>query len=59
MSSAENSKSPATGEDGRLVVAETIAACVSNENGENGENGYVAVRPNDGNLPVYRVFPWA
>lgn len=53
MSSAENSKSPATGEDGRLVVAETIAACVSNE------NGYVAVRPNDGNLPVYRVFPWA
>ena len=56
MSSAENSKSPATGEDGRLVVAETIAACVSNEN---GENGYVAVRPNDYNLPVYRVFPWA
>jgi len=48
-----NDKDPPTGQDGRLVVATLVAAYVSDE------NGHIAVRVDDPNLPVDRVFPWA
>ena len=44
---------PPTGHDGRLAVSQLVAAHVSHENGS------IPVRPDDPNLPVSRVFPWA